>query len=158
MSDIYAGQIATSIMLRLPVVSRSLAGVARCKACRASTNNVRTAATAASNLLEVFVDGKPVMVEPGTTVLQACEKMGVQIPRFCYHERLSVAGNCRMCLVEIERAPKPVAACAMPVMKGWNILTGSEKTKKKARQNQESQVGSAGRVSTPVFVFGFLFS
>ncbi|MBN3296752.1 NDUS1 oxidoreductase, partial [Amia calva] len=60
----------------------------------------------------------------------ACEKVGVQIPRFCYHDRLSVAGNCRMCLVEIEKAPKPVAACAMPVMKGWNILTNSEKTKK----------------------------
>ncbi|CAB1328535.1 unnamed protein product, partial [Coregonus sp. 'balchen'] len=70
------------------------------------------------------------MVEPGTTVLQACEKVGVQIPRFCYHERLSVAGNCRMCLVEIEKAPKPVAACAMPVMKGWNILTDSDKTRK----------------------------
>lgn len=63
-------------------------------------------------------------------MLQACEKVGVQIPRFCFHERLSVAGNCRMCLVEIERAPKPVAACAMPVMKGWNILTDSEKTRK----------------------------
>ncbi|XP_030888983.1 NADH-ubiquinone oxidoreductase 75 kDa subunit, mitochondrial [Leptonychotes weddellii] len=54
----------------------------------------------------------------------------MQIPRFCYHERLSVAGNCRMCLVEIEKAPKVVAACAMPVMKGWNILTNSEKSKK----------------------------
>lgn len=81
-------------------------------------------------MVEVFVDGKPVEVEAGTTVLQACEKVGVQIPRFCYHERLSVAGNCRMCLVEIEKAPKPVAACAMPVMKGWNILTNSEKTRK----------------------------
>uniref|UniRef100_A0A8C2QR70 NADH-ubiquinone oxidoreductase 75 kDa subunit, mitochondrial n=1 Tax=Capra hircus TaxID=9925 RepID=A0A8C2QR70_CAPHI len=91
---------------------------------------IRTTATAASNLIEVFVDGQSVMVEPGTTVLQACEKVGMQIPRFCYHERLSVAGNCRMCLVEIEKAPKVVAACAMPVMKGWNILTNSEKTKK----------------------------
>lgn len=101
---------------------------------------------------------------------QACEKVGMQIPRFCYHERLSVAGNCRMCLVEIEKVPKvcfrlyvcvclclyvqflfvsydrdtvdvptnnpfsfilqPVAACAMPVMKGWNILTNSDKTRK----------------------------
>uniref|UniRef100_A0A672I9H5 NADH-ubiquinone oxidoreductase 75 kDa subunit, mitochondrial n=1 Tax=Salarias fasciatus TaxID=181472 RepID=A0A672I9H5_SALFA len=87
-------------------------------------------AAAAPNLLEVFVDGKPVMVEPGTTVLQACEKAGMQIPRFCYHERLSVAGNCRMCLVEIEKVPKVLAACAMPVMKGWNILTDSEKTRK----------------------------
>uniref|UniRef100_A0A3Q4BWX2 Uncharacterized protein n=1 Tax=Mola mola TaxID=94237 RepID=A0A3Q4BWX2_MOLML len=67
---------------------------------------VTTATAAASNLLEVFVDGNPVMVEPGTTVLQACEKVGIQIPRFCYHERLSVAGNCRMCLVEIEKVPK----------------------------------------------------
>eukprot|EP00064_Thunnus_orientalis_P001064 superscaffoldBa00000065_g1065 len=89
-----------------------------------------TATAAASNLVEVFVDGIPVMVEPGTTVLQACEKVGMQIPRFCYHERLSVAGNCRMCLVEIEKVPKPVAACAMPVMKGWNILTNSDKTRK----------------------------
>uniref|UniRef100_A0A3Q1JZ15 NADH-ubiquinone oxidoreductase 75 kDa subunit, mitochondrial n=1 Tax=Anabas testudineus TaxID=64144 RepID=A0A3Q1JZ15_ANATE len=89
-----------------------------------------TATAAASNLLEVFVDGKPVIVEAGTTVLQACEKAGMQIPRFCYHERLSVAGNCRMCLVEIEKVPKVLAACAMPVMKGWNILTNSEKTRK----------------------------
>ncbi|RXM32119.1 INO80 complex subunit D [Acipenser ruthenus] len=117
-------------MLRLPV-SRALAGVAQSsKGCITTKNNVRNAATAASNLVEVFVDGKSLMVEPGTTVLQACEKVGVQIPRFCYHDRLSVAGNCRMCLVEIEKAPKPVAACAMPVMKGWNILTSSEKTKK----------------------------
>ncbi|XP_029936568.1 NADH-ubiquinone oxidoreductase 75 kDa subunit, mitochondrial [Myripristis murdjan] len=121
-------------MLRLPV-SRSLSGVALTKSSAAVTNNARSAATAspaaaASNLLEVFVDGKPVMVEPGTTVLQACEKVGMQIPRFCYHERLSVAGNCRMCLVEIEKVPKPVAACAMPVMKGWNILTNSDKTRK----------------------------
>ncbi|XP_010893227.2 NADH-ubiquinone oxidoreductase 75 kDa subunit, mitochondrial isoform X1 [Esox lucius] len=121
-------------MLRLPAVSRALSGVAHSKGGMAITNNVRTVATAApaavSNLVEVFVDGKPVMVEPGTTVLQACEKVGVQIPRFCYHERLSVAGNCRMCLVEIEKAQKPVAACAMPVMKGWNILTDSDKTRK----------------------------
>uniref|UniRef100_A0A4W5P9U0 NADH-ubiquinone oxidoreductase 75 kDa subunit, mitochondrial n=1 Tax=Hucho hucho TaxID=62062 RepID=A0A4W5P9U0_9TELE len=117
-------------MLRLPAVSRAL-GVAHSTGGVAITKNVRNAATAAaSNLVEVFVDGKPLMVEPGTTVLQACEKVGVQIPRFCYHERLSVAGNCRMCLVEIEKAPKPVAACAMPVMKGWNILTDSDKTRK----------------------------
>ncbi|XP_067125344.1 NADH-ubiquinone oxidoreductase 75 kDa subunit, mitochondrial isoform X2 [Centruroides vittatus] len=56
--------------------------------------------------------------------------VGVEIPRFCYHERLSVAGNCRMCLVEVEKSAKPVAACAMPVMKGWRIKTNSEMTKK----------------------------
>lgn len=80
--------------------------------------------------IEVFVDDKPVMVEPGTTVLQAAALVGVEIPRFCYHERLAVAGNCRMCLVEVEKSPKPVAACAMPVMKGWRIKTNSEMTKK----------------------------
>ncbi|KAK2856905.1 hypothetical protein Q5P01_005640 [Channa striata] len=117
-----------SVMLRLPVVGRALAGAA--KGSLTPSNTVRTPVRAASNMVEVFVDGKPVEVEPGTTVLQACEKAGIQIPRFCYHERLSVAGNCRMCLVEIEKAPKPVAACAMPVMKGWNILINSEKTRK----------------------------
>ncbi|XP_072339022.1 NADH-ubiquinone oxidoreductase 75 kDa subunit, mitochondrial [Scyliorhinus torazame] len=118
-------------MLRLPVIRRTLTGVSQsAKDVLGAKSNVRTTATAASNLVEVFIDGKQVMVEPGTTVLQACEKVGIQIPRFCYHDRLSVAGNCRMCLVEIERAPKPVAACAMPVMKGWNILTNSEKSKK----------------------------
>uniref|UniRef100_A0A8C7Y4E0 NADH-ubiquinone oxidoreductase 75 kDa subunit, mitochondrial n=1 Tax=Oryzias sinensis TaxID=183150 RepID=A0A8C7Y4E0_9TELE len=113
-------------MLRLPTVGRALTGAT--KASLAAP--MRTPVRAASNMVEVFVDGKPVEVEAGTTVLQACDKAGIQIPRFCYHERLSVAGNCRMCLVEIEKAPKPVAACAMPVMKGWNILTNSEKTRK----------------------------
>ncbi|ERE84615.1 NADH-ubiquinone oxidoreductase subunit [Cricetulus griseus] len=111
-------------MLRIPV-KRAIIALSK-----SAKGYVRTTATAASNLIEVFVDGQSVMVEPGTTVLQACEKVGIQIPRFCYHERLSVAGNCRMCLVEIEKAPKVVAACAMPVMKGWNILTNSEKSKK----------------------------
>ncbi|KAL7158759.1 hypothetical protein ABFS83_02G164600 [Erythranthe nasuta] len=50
------------------------------------------------------------------TVLQACEIAGVDIPRFCYHDRLSIAGNCRMCLVEVEKSPKPVASCAMPAL------------------------------------------
>ncbi|CAF4111208.1 unnamed protein product [Rotaria socialis] len=80
--------------------------------------------------VEVFVDGKSVHVEPNTTVLQACAVAGVEIPRYCYHERLSIAGNCRMCLVEIEKTPKPVASCAMPVMKGMRILTDSPLTKK----------------------------
>lgn len=72
--------------------------------------------------IEVFIDDKPVLVEPGTTVLQAAALIGVEIPRFCYHERLAVAGNCRMCLVEVEKSPKPVAACAMPVMKGNKVF------------------------------------
>lgn len=97
--------------------------------------------------IEVFIDDKPVMVYPGTTVLQAAAMVGVEIPRFCYHERLAVAGNCRMCLVEVEKSPKPVAACAMPVMKGrccrclvrfeivilclgWRVKTNSDMTRK----------------------------
>nr|XP_039272545.1 LOW QUALITY PROTEIN: NADH-ubiquinone oxidoreductase 75 kDa subunit, mitochondrial-like [Styela clava] len=80
--------------------------------------------------VEVFVDGNPIEVPQGSTVLQACELAGVQIPRFCFHDRLSVAGNCRMCLVELEKAPKPIASCAYPVMKGMKILTDSEKSKK----------------------------
>lgn len=68
--------------------------------------------------IEVFVDGYPVKVPKGMTVLQACEIAGVDIPRFCYHSRLSIAGNCRMCLVEVEKSPKPVASCAMPALPG----------------------------------------
>ena len=74
-----------------------------------------------------------VEVDEGYTVLQACEIAGREIPRFCYHERLSVAGNCRMCLVEMERSPKPIASCAMPVADGMVITTNSE-TVTKARK------------------------
>lgn len=99
---------------------------------RAFTSAVVTARSHAtvSDKVEVFVNDQRVLVEPGTTVLQACATVGVEIPRFCYHERLSIAGNCRMCLVEVEKSPKPVASCAMPVMKGMRIKTDSEKTRK----------------------------
>ncbi|CAG7729558.1 unnamed protein product, partial [Allacma fusca] len=80
--------------------------------------------------VEVFIDDKRVLVDPGTTVLQAAAEAGVEIPRFCYHERLSIAGNCRMCLVEVEKSAKPVASCAMPVMKGMRVKTNSEFTRK----------------------------
>lgn len=69
--------------------------------------------------------GREVDVPKGATVLQACEAAGVTIPRFCYHDRLSIAGNCRMCLVEVEKTPKPVASCAMPAMPGMRIKTGT---------------------------------
>jgi NADH-quinone oxidoreductase subunit G len=72
------------------------------------------------------VNNIEVVVEDGLTVLQACEKAGVEIPRFCYHEKLSIAGNCRMCLVEMEKSPKPVASCAMPAADGMNIKTNTE--------------------------------
>jgi len=79
---------------------------------------------------KVIVDGIEVEVEAGSTVLQACEAAGKEIPRFCYHERLSIAGNCRMCLVEMEKSPKPVASCAMPVMDGQVIKTNTPMVKK----------------------------
>ena len=65
------------------------------------------------------IDGNEITVEDGLTVLQACEEVGAEVPRFCYHDRLSIAGNCRMCLVEMEKSPKPIASCAMPVAE-WN--------------------------------------
>jgi NADH-quinone oxidoreductase subunit G len=64
---------------------------------------------------QLVIDGKLIEVEDGITLIQACEQAGVEIPRFCYHERLSIAGNCRMCLVEVQGSPKPVASCAMGV-------------------------------------------
>ena len=79
---------------------------------------------------KVKVDGIEIEVENGISVLQACEMAGKEIPRFCYHERLSIAGNCRMCLVEMEKSPKPVASCAMPVAEGQVIYTNTEMVKK----------------------------
>ena len=79
------------------------------------------------------IDDVEIEVQPGLTVLQACELAGREVPRFCYHERLSVAGNCRMCLVEMERAPKPIASCAMPVADGMVIRTDTD-TVKRARE------------------------
>ncbi|KAK6927811.1 NADH:ubiquinone oxidoreductase, subunit G, iron-sulfur binding [Dillenia turbinata] len=80
--------------------------------------------------IEVFVDGFPVKIPKGFTVLQACEVAGVDVPRFCYHSRLSIAGNCRMCLVEVEKSPKPVASCAMPALPGMKIKTDTPMAKK----------------------------
>ena len=76
------------------------------------------------------IDGIEITVEPGATVLQACEEAGREVPRFCYHERLSVAGNCRMCLVEMEKSPKPIASCAMPAGDGMAIRTDTALVKK----------------------------
>ena len=81
-------------------------------------------------MLKLTVNDVEVEVEEGTTVLHACEEAGVEIPRFCYHERLSIAGNCRMCLVDMERAPKPIASCAMPAGDGMVIRTDTDRVKK----------------------------
>ncbi len=79
------------------------------------------------------IDGIEVTVENGATVLQACEAAGIEVPRFCYHDRLEIAGNCRMCLVEMEKAPKPIASCGMPAGDGMVISTNTP-TVKKARE------------------------
>tara|TARA_Y100001970_G_scaffold250005_1_gene321192 strand:- start:26917 stop:28965 length:2049 start_codon:yes stop_codon:yes gene_type:complete len=74
---------------------------------------------------KIIINDKEIEFEDGMTVLQACELAGAEIPRFCYHERLSIAGNCRMCLVEMEKSPKPIASCAMPATEGMNIKTNT---------------------------------
>ncbi len=81
-------------------------------------------------MVEIFINNKQLNVEDGITVLQACELAGIEIPRFCYHEKLSIAGNCRMCLVEMENSVKPVASCAMPVANGMKIKTNSKMVEK----------------------------
>ncbi len=81
-------------------------------------------------MTKIIINGSEHEVEAGITILQACEQVGIEIPRFCYHERLSIAGNCRMCLVDMERAPKPVASCAMPVAEGMVINTNTPEVQK----------------------------
>ncbi|HQR51385.1 MAG TPA: NADH-quinone oxidoreductase subunit NuoG [Methylophilaceae bacterium] len=77
-------------------------------------------------MLNIEIDGKPVQVEHGSTIIDAADKIGVAIPRFCYHKKLSVAANCRMCLVQVEKFAKPLPACATPVSEGMKIFTRSK--------------------------------
>jgi NADH-quinone oxidoreductase subunit G len=74
---------------------------------------------------KILINGKEIEFDKGMTVLQACELADVEIPRFCYHEKLSIAGNCRMCLVEMEKSQKPIASCAMPAAEGMKIKTNT---------------------------------
>ena len=77
--------------------------------------------------INIKINQKEIQVDKNLTVMQACEIAGEEIPRFCYHDKLSIAGNCRMCLVEIEKAPKLVSSCTMPLMDGMSIITNSKK-------------------------------
>ena len=79
---------------------------------------------------KITINGKDIEFQKGMTVLQACELADVEIPRFCYHEKLSIAGNCRMCLVEMEKSAKPIASCAMPAAEGMNIKTNTKLVEK----------------------------
>jgi NADH-quinone oxidoreductase subunit G len=79
------------------------------------------------DVIHIEVDGKPVEARRGQMVIEVTDKIGAYIPRFCYHEKLSIAANCRMCLVEVEKAPKPLPACATPVGEGMKVFTRSAK-------------------------------
>lgn len=111
--------------------SQLLRAAARTRAA-AGTNSPRSFSTTARRRAEVelTIDGKKISIEAGSALIQACEKAGVTIPRYCYHEKLLIAGNCRMCLVEVERVPKPVASCAWPVQPGMVVKTNSPLTHK----------------------------
>ncbi len=85
----------------------------------------------------VFIDGQELAAPKGSMIIQAADKAGIPIPRFCYHEKLPIAANCRMCLVEVEKMPKPAPACATPVMDGMKIATRSDKALKSQRNVME---------------------
>ena len=85
----------------------------------------------------VFIDGVELAAPKGSMIIQAADKAGIPIPRFCYHDKLAIAANCRMCLVEVEKMPKPAPACATPVMDGMKIATRSEKALKSQRNVME---------------------
>ena len=76
-------------------------------------------------MIDIEIDGKALQVEPGGTIMDAANQAGTYIPHFCYHKKLSIAANCRMCLVQVEKAPKPVPACATPVTNGMKVFTHS---------------------------------
>jgi NADH-quinone oxidoreductase subunit G len=77
-------------------------------------------------MVEIEIDGKTLQVEDGSTIIEAAHQLGTYIPHFCYHKKLSIAANCRMCLVQVEKAPKPMPACATPVTNGMKVFTHSE--------------------------------
>jgi NADH-quinone oxidoreductase subunit G len=77
-------------------------------------------------MLEIEIDGHKLEVADGSTVMDAAQQAGIYVPHFCYHEKLSIAANCRMCLVQVEKAPKPLPACATPVTNGMKVQTHSE--------------------------------
>ena len=77
-------------------------------------------------MINLEIDGKPVQVDGGATVMDAATKLGIFVPHFCYHRKLSIAANCRMCLVQVEKAPKPLPACATPATEGMKVQTHSD--------------------------------
>src|SRR6187431_3019142 len=82
----------------------------------------------APDQVNIEIDGKPMNVAKGAMIIQAADDAGIPIPRFCYHKKLPIAANCRMCLVDVEKAPKPMPACATPVMEGMKVFTQSRRS------------------------------
>src|SRR3974390_1888258 len=76
-------------------------------------------------MLKVEIDGREVEIQHGATVMDAAHKLGIYVPHFCYHKKLTIAANCRMCLVQVEKAPKPLPACATPATEGMKVFTAS---------------------------------
>lgn len=88
---------------------------------------VKSTDAVALDMVNIEVDGIPLRAPKGSMIIQATDRAGISIPRFCYHRKLSIAANCRMCLVDVEKSPKPVPACATPVMEGMKIFTQSRR-------------------------------
>jgi len=84
----------------------------------------------AEDLVNIEIDGRPYQARRGAMIIEVTDANGITVPRFCYHKKLSIAANCRMCMVEVEKAPKPLPACATPVTEGMKIFTGSELARK----------------------------
>ena len=85
-------------------------------------------------MIQIKINNKNFFVLKNITILQACKQVGIEVPKFCYHDKLVIAGNCRICLVEVKKIPKPVASCAIPVNNGIEIFTNSPLVKKSREQ------------------------
>ena len=97
-------------------------------------------------MIKFEIDGKAVSVPKNGTVMDGANQLGIYIPHFCYHKKLSIAANCRMCLVQVEKAPKPLPACATPAMEGMKVSThsGQAVNAQKGRDGVSADQSSAG--------------
>ena len=91
------------------------------------STEMKEAGGQAVDMVSIEVDGVTLQAPKGSMIIEATDKAGIEIPRFCYHPKLSIAANCRMCLVDVEKMPKPVPACATPVMEGMRVYTTSRR-------------------------------
>ncbi len=87
-----------------------------------------------SDVIEIEVDGQKVEVPEGSMLMEAANRLDIYVPHFCYHRKLSIAANCRMCLVEVEKAPKPLPACATPVTAGMIVRTQSRRPSRRRKR------------------------